>query len=124
MSRIKNKNTLLELSVRKFLFSHGLRYRIHSNLPGKPDIVFPKKNTVIFVNGCFWHQHKKCKLYVEPKTNTSFWINKIGLNVIRDRKNYLKLKKDGWTVLVIWECEIENNYRSNMIRLYSTLLSK
>ena len=91
------------------LFSEGLRYRIHTSLPGKPDLVFTRKKVCVFVNGCFWHMHKGCKNFVVPKTNTAFWMNKIQSNVDRDIRNYALLEKDGWKPVVIWECDIKLN---------------
>ena len=106
MSAIKEKNTKPELTVRKFCHSRGLRYRLHrKNLPGTPDLVFPKYNCVIFVNGCFWHRHKHCKYSTEPKSNIAFWKNKFLENVERDKRNAMALSKLGWKVHVVWECE-------------------
>ena len=108
MSRIKGKDTKPEMLVRKYLHAQGFRYRLHSkNLPGKPDIVLPKYNTVIFVNGCFWHGHENCKCFVVPKTNTDFWLNKINGNVNNDSKVTNALEKDGWKVIVVWECDLK-----------------
>jgi DNA mismatch endonuclease, patch repair protein len=110
MSRIRGKNTNPEITVRKFLHSRGLRFRIHSlNLPGKPDIVLPKYNTVLFVNGCFWHGHEGCKYFVLPKTRSDWWKNKIIATKNRDLKKYQELKDLGWTVLVVWECELKQD---------------
>lgn len=110
MSHIKGKNTSLEIAVRKRLFADGFRYRINvSNLPGKPDIVLPKYNTVIFVNGCFWHRHS-CKRATIPKTNTDYWIKKFENNVKNDEKNYALLRNLGWHVIVVWECEIKSDF--------------
>ena len=110
MSHIKDKNTSLEIAVRKRLFADGFRYRINvSNLPGKPDIVLPKYNTVIFVNGCFWHRHS-CKRATIPKTNTDYWIKKFENNVKNDEKNYALLRNLGWHVIVVWECEIKSDF--------------
>lgn len=107
MSRIRGKNTTPEMMVRKELFSHGYRYRVNvKNLPCKPDIVLRKYNTVIFVNGCFWHGHEGCKKFVIPKTNTEFWKDKIQSNQERDKEGYVKLKEQGWKVIVVWECEL------------------
>lgn len=106
MSRIKGKNTKPELLVRKFLFAQGIRYRIHTTLPGRPDIVIKKKRIAVFVNGCFWHGHTECKDAGIPKSNTAFWQNKIGGNVERDTRNRLKLEQDGWKVITLWECEL------------------
>ena len=109
MSRIKSKDTKPEILVRKFLFANGFRYRLHvKELPGKPDIVLPKYKTVIFVNGCFWHGHENCKYFVLPKTRTEFWINKINTNISNDKKNINELTKNGWKILVFWECQLCN----------------
>jgi DNA mismatch endonuclease (patch repair protein) len=108
MSLIKSKNTKPELVLREELCKRHLRYRIQYKIRGKPDIVFPKKKIAIFVNGCFWHGHG-CAYDHEPKTNTSFWSSKIRNNKIRDKKNQIELSKIGWKVLVIWECNIEEN---------------
>ncbi|MEO6231126.1 MAG: DNA mismatch endonuclease Vsr [Ferruginibacter sp.] len=108
MSRIKGKNTKPEMLVRKYLFAKGYRYRLHDKkLPGKPDIVLPKYKTVIFVHGCFWHGHEGCKYYVVPKTNTDWWLNKINGNIANDVKAVKALKKDGWKIITIWECELK-----------------
>ncbi len=122
MSRIHSKGTSLELKVRKYLFSKGFRYRINvKSLPGKPDIVMKKYNTVIFINGCFWHKHDNCYRSNIPKTNSSYWIEKLSQNAERDRKNIEKLKSDGWNVIVLWECEIERNFDSLMLMVTSDL---
>jgi DNA mismatch endonuclease, patch repair protein len=108
MSQIKGKNTMPEISVRKFLFKSGLRYKLHdSKLPGTPDIVLPKYKTVIFVNGCFWHGHKGCKKFVIPKTRTDFWLSKIQTNISNEKKNVVLLNKKGWKVLTVWECQLK-----------------
>ncbi len=110
MSQIKSKNTKPEEKVRKYLFREGFRYRKNDKkLPGSPDLVLPKYKTVIFVNGCFWHGHEGCKYFVVPQTNTSFWINKINKNIIRDDKNNFLLKELGWNVITIWECELKKD---------------
>ena len=109
MSRIHDKGTKPEETVRKYLFSKGFRYRKNDpRLPGKPDIVLPKYKTVIFVNGCFWHRHEGCKYFVWPKNNAEFWRKKIMSNVERDNRNYSELKEKGWSVVVIWECELKD----------------
>lgn len=108
MSRIKGTNTKPEEIVRKYLFSKGFRYRKNDKrLPGTPDIVLPKYKTVIFVNGCFWHGHKDCRYFVIPKTNTDFWLNKINTNIERDKRKQEALKELGWSVIVVWECELK-----------------
>ena len=108
MSRIKGKDTKPELLVRKFLHAHGFRYKLHDKkLPGKPDIVLPKYNTVIFVHGCFWHGHKNCKYATIPKTRTQWWLNKITRNKSNDIKNTSALKSLDWKVIVIYECSLK-----------------
>lgn len=105
MSRIKGKDTLPENIIRRLLSARKYHYRLHSrDLPGKPDIAFPGRKKVIFVNGCFWHMHG-CKYFKWPKTNRSFWRHKIEDNVARDKENYELLSVAGWRQLVIWECE-------------------
>ena len=109
MSRIHAKGTKPEETVRKYLFSKGFRYRKNDPLlPGKPDIVLPKYKTVVFVNGCFWHRQEGCKYFVWPKNNAEFWRKKIMSNVERDNRNYSELKEKGWSVVVIWECELKD----------------
>lgn len=108
MSQIKGKNTKPEMIVRKFLHANGFRYRLHDRkLPGRPDIVLPKYRTVIFVNGCFWHGHKEGKCYIVPKTRTQWWVDKIDRNKANETKNFSFLKKEGWKVIRIWECDLK-----------------
>jgi DNA mismatch endonuclease (patch repair protein) len=110
MSQIKGKNTKPEMLVRKFLFSKGFRFRLHvKNLPGKPDIVLPKYKTIIFINGCFWHGHEKCKYFVIPKTRTEWWLNKINGNKQKDDENFLQLSQMGWKIVTIFECELKSD---------------
>lgn len=110
MSQIKGKDTKPELLVRKFLFSHGFRYRLHDKkLPGKPDIVLPKYRTAIFVNGCFWHGHENCQYFKLPKTRTKWWKTKIERNVSNDQLKTNALKTMGYNIITIWECQIKNN---------------
>lgn len=107
MSHIRSKNTKPEELVRKYLFSKGFRYRKNvRKLPGCPDIVLPKYKTVIFVNGCFWHKHD-CTRFVWPSSNQEYWIPKITSNVERDERNYSMLRNEGWTVIIVWECELK-----------------
>lgn len=124
MARILSKDTCPEEIVRKYLFCKGFRYRKNvSSLPGRPDIVLPKFKTVIFVNGCFWHAHKNCKWFVKPKSNQEFWENKFAYNVARDEKNHARLIKNGWRVLVVWECEIRHGNKDICLqRLVEELL--
>ena len=122
MSQIKGKNTKPEMLVRKFLFANGYRYKLNDKtLPGKPDIVLPKYKTVIFVHGCFWHGHKKCKYFVVPKTRTEWWLNKINGNIANDTKVVKALKKDGWKIITIWECNLKP---AKVEKTLNTLLSK
>lgn len=109
MSRIKGENTKPELVVRSLLHQLGFRFRLHrKGLPGTPDIVLPKYETVIFVHGCFWHRHKGCKYAYVPKSRVSFWDKKFRENVERDKRNREQLEQMGWSVEVIRECEINN----------------
>ena len=115
MSRIKGKDTKIEISVRKYLFTKGFRFRKNDKrYPGKPDVVLPKYKTVIFVNGCFWHRHSGCKDATIPKTRTDFWLEKLNRNVANDEKNIRLLTDDGWSVIVLWECELEKNFEDTM----------
>lgn len=112
MSRIRSKNTKPELSLRSSLHKAGARFRLHvSTLPGKPDIVFPGCKVVVFVQGCFWHQHKGCRDGVLPKSNIDFWKLKLERNVCNDKKRVRLLRKLGWTSISVWECEIEQDLR-------------
>lgn len=111
MSKIKGKDTKPEVIVRKYLFSNGFRYRKNDKrLAGCPDIVLPKYKTVVFINGCFWHKHD-CKYFKWPKTNESFWHDKIMNNIKRDEVKRDILIKDGWNVIVVWECELKTKER-------------
>jgi DNA mismatch endonuclease, patch repair protein len=111
MSRIKGKDTKLEVKVRSKLFKKGFRFRKNDKrYPGKPDILLPKYRTSIFINGCFWHGHKGCKFFVVPKTRTEFWVNKINTNIRNDKKNHRLLKKMGWKVVVCWECQLKKDF--------------
>src|ERR1051326_1581635 len=108
MSRIKSRDTNPELAVRRSLHRVGYRYRLHPNdLPGKPDLVLPKHRIVIFVHGCFWHQHSGCIDCSKPKTNAKYWGPKLSANLERDRKNRRLLRRLGWTPIVIWECQTQ-----------------
>lgn len=124
MSRIRSTNTKPEELVRKFLFSKGFRYRKNDKrLPGKPDIVLPKYRTVVFINGCFWHMHG-CSRSRLPKSNLGYWKPKIERNIERDKENYELLRSLGWTVLVIWECELKKSIAGERLaRLCSEIKS-
>lgn len=116
MSRIKGSDTKPEMLVRQFLFAHGYRYRLHvKNLPGKPDIVFKSRKTVIFIHGCFWHGHEGCRYFVVPKTRTDWWVNKIQQNKQRDIDNFTLLTAEGWKIITIFECELKKNLREHTL---------
>lgn len=109
MSRIHSSNTKPELFVRRLLWSMGYRYRLHGQrLAGRPDIVFKGRKKVIFVNGCFWHCHQDCKVGRIPKSRQEYWKPKLEATRKRDAENLLKLTSEGWEVLVVWECEIND----------------
>ncbi len=110
MSRVKNRDTKPEITVRSLLHRMGYRFRLHrKDLPGRPDIVLPKYNTVIFVHGCYWHRHKNCRFAYTPKSNIEFWTEKFENNLRRDAENKAKLENLGWRVKIIWECEARNH---------------
>lgn len=111
MAAIRGTDTKPELILRRGLHALGLRYRLHSRkLPGKPDLVFPGRRAVIFVDGCFWHGHD-CHLFKWPKTRVDFWRIKIGGNIVRDEKVRAALAADGWRVLDVWECTLKGRER-------------
>lgn len=109
MALIHGMNTKPELRVRSIAHRNGFRYRLHdSSLPGKPDMVFPRLRKIVFVHGCFWHRHPGCSLARLPKSRLGFWLPKLTRNRQRDIKNIARLRKAGWGVRVIWECETRN----------------
>lgn len=124
MSRIRSKDTKPEITVRSMLHRLGYRFTVNGpknrQLPGKPDIVLPKYKTAIFVHGCFWHGHKGCKDFRLPKTRTEWWQAKISGNIARDRKAQNALKKLGWRVVVVWECELEKSAEFRFLTRLST----
>ena len=110
MRAVKSKNTGPELFVRRLIHSLGYRYHLHrKDLPGKPDLVFPGRRKVIFVHGCFWHQHDCQRGSRVPKTNVDYWLPKLSRNKGRDQKNIDLLQSSGWDVLVVWECELKDS---------------
>lgn len=114
MRAIRSSDTSPELVVRRLVHSLGRRYRLHGQrLPGKPDLVFAGQRKIIFVHGCFWHQHpcSSCQDSRRPKSNTAYWLPKLERNVSRDAENLFRLKADGWRVLVVWECETKDRVR-------------
>ena len=125
MSRIKGKDTKIEVEVRKYLFSKGYRFRKNDKrYPGKPDIVLPKYHVAIFVHGCFWHRHKGCKDATTPKTRTEFWLEKFDKNVKNDQIKQEKLRELGWKVIVIWECELKRSFQETMNKVEKELTRK
>ena len=123
MSHIRSTNSKPEETVRKYLFSKGLRYRKNvRRLPGCPDIVLPKYRTVIFVNGCFWNKHD-CGRFVWPSSNEEYWHQKISRNIERDAENQKLLMEQGWRVLVIWECQLKKKVAAeNLLQLYNDII--
>ena len=123
MSRIKGKNTTPEKIVRSFLFSHGLRYRLHDkNLPGNPDIVLRKFKSVVFVHGCFWHLHDNCRYAVMPKTRTEWWREKLLRNKERDIHHLEQLRTMKWKVYIVWECELKKQKEKTLENLYRSVI--
>jgi DNA mismatch endonuclease, patch repair protein len=106
MRSVRRTDTTPEILVRKLLHGLGLRFSLHrKNLPGTPDIVLPKHRTVVFVHGCFWHRHKDCSKATTPRSRATFWSDKFESNMRRDRRNSTALKRFGWRVVTVWECE-------------------
>ena len=121
MSGIRGRNTRPELAVRKALSAAGFRYRLHSRLlPGRPDIVLHASRQAIFVHGCFWHRHPGCRFAYTPKSNIRFWLDKFDSNVRRDKLARSALRKAGWRVLVVWECEVSEKRLMKLVRALKT----
>ena len=121
MSGIRDKDTQPELLVRKALFREGFRYRLHDKrLPGKPDLVFPKYDAVIFIHGCFWHRHN-CHLFKWPETRKSFWRKKLNQNKKVDQRNYEKLREEGWYILTVWECALKGKTRQPFAKVITRI---
>ena len=109
MARVRAKDTRPEMAVRRLVFGMGYRYRLHdARLPGTPDLVFAGRGKVLFVHGCFWHRHENCELARLPKSRLDFWLPKLEGNQTRDRVNQRLLRKSGWRILVVWECELRD----------------
>lgn len=109
MARVKSKDMKPEMRVRRLLHGLGYRYRLHrADLPGRPDLVFPSRRKVIFVNGCFWHRHAGCARVRVPAANRDYWLAKLERNQARDTRNIALLKKNGWAVMTVWECQLQD----------------
>lgn len=124
MSQIRGKNTKPEILVRRYLHSLGFRFRLHDNrLPGTPDIILPKYKTVIFVHGCFWHGHENCRYANIPKTRTKWWMEKFSRNKENDKKAVKLLKKEGWNVITVFECQLKMEKRLKTLNKVVKILS-
>lgn len=109
MARIRGRDTAPEMQVRRYLHAAGLRFRVNDrSLPGAPDVVIPRHRCAIFVHGCFWHRHAGCRFTTTPATRVDFWQTKFAGNVERDQRAEQRLREEGWHVLTIWECEVNN----------------
>ena len=109
MASVRAKDTKPEMKVRRLLHGLGYRYRLHrADLPGRPDLVFPSRRKVVFVNGCFWHHHQNCKRASVPATNQDFWLTKLEQNRERDKSNIALLNESGWQSTTVWECQLED----------------
>ena len=126
MGRIRGKDTAPELVVRKILHGMGCRFRLHrKGLPGRPDVVLPKYRTVVFVHGCFWHRHRGCRNCTTPRNRGAWWLAKLNGNAARDRLNARALRKLGWLVIVVWECETEKaGFAEKLARQLGALLGR
>ena len=123
MSRIKSTDTIPEVIVRSFLHQNGFRFRLHvKNLPGKPDIVFPKYKTIVDIRGCFWHSHKNCDKSRIPSTNSNWWENKLRDNILRDAKHVDDWESEGWKILVVWSCLFKHIKKNNKAEILDYLM--
>ena len=122
MSRIRGKDSASEMRLRRMIHGMGFRYRLHvKTLPGTPDLVFPARKAVIFMHGCFWHRHQDCRLARMPKSRVAYWREKLEANRRRDDENVRRLNELGWSVLVVWECQMKEkdmNEVSNVVRRF------
>lgn len=125
MSQVRSKDTQPEIIVRKYLFSKGLRFRKNDiRYPGSPDIVLPKYKTMVFVHGCFWHRHDGCKYATMPKSNVDFWKKKFYRTLERDEYNMKILEEMGWTVIIVWECQLKKDKKEKTLeKLYTKIIS-
>lgn len=119
MARIRSVDSKPEFAVRRMVHRMGFRYRLHDkSLPGTPDLVFPARRKVIFVNGCFWHGHNCRAGRNRPSTNKQYWEAKLGRNIVRDRTAKQSLHQTGWKVRTVWECQVRNNRLPGMLRRF------
>jgi len=120
MARVSSKNTTPEKCIKLIISKYGYKTIFNDkSLPGKPDIVFPFKKRIIFVNGCFWHQHKRCGKAIIPRNNREYWNNKLKNNIVRDKNNKARLRRLGWKVLEIWECESKDTTKlKNKLKIF------
>lgn len=125
MSQIHSKDTKIEILVRKYLFSRGLRYRKNDKrYPGHPDMVFPKYKTIVFLNSCFWHSHENCPGFIMPKSRLEYWKLKLERNKQRDAEHNKELQVNGWRVITVWECELKKAVRDERLsQLYDEIIS-
>ncbi len=124
MRRIRSKDSAPEMLVRRTLHALGYRYRLHLHcLPGRPDLVFPSRRKIIFVHGCFWHGHENCRRSHNPRTNRDYWRQKIGRNEQRDIRNRQELERLGWSVAVVWECELTNDVLTERLTCFLDTLT-
>lgn len=123
MSHIRGKDTGIEVLVRRYLFSRGLRFRKNDRrYLGHPDVVLPKWHTIVFVNGCFWHMHQGCSKHSMPKSHVEFWSAKLLRNRERDRRQHIELRASGWQVIDVWECELDKTHRQKRLeRLFGQI---
>jgi DNA mismatch endonuclease, patch repair protein len=125
MRRIRSKDTKPELLLRRALFAAGFRYRIHDeSLPGKPDVVFRGRSVAVLIHGCFWHQHAGCQQASKPRSNSSYWTEKLHRNITRDAQHKRKLTEAGYQVVTLWECEIERDVGSAVVAVKEALLKR
>ncbi len=123
MAKVRSQDTKPEVLVRSLIHRMGFRFRLHNkHLPGNPDIVLPRHKKIVFVHGCFWHQHEGCPHAARPASNIAYWNKKLDGNVRRDKANLEKLAALGWSVLVIWECETRNREQL-ILRLQEFLIN-
>ena len=116
MSGIRGRDTKPEMIVRSHLHRLGLRFRLESSLPGKPDLIFPKYKAVVFVHGCFWHRHPGCRFTTTPASNRQFWLDKFAANVVRDAQVKLLLRRLKWRQLIVWECQLDHRRLDSLYR--------